>query len=160
VPHPGIVQALFGVAIWLYVVARFYRRLRRSPPMLPSDLYTFSRRLARVVYAWLYALMFVRLAIGIWCAAPNRPIPRSFVDFQGYLAAGVLAIVTIHVLSAACRRFVMHAADTPAQTRFSQTGDSGSATPQVRSASAARPLWRFLSSARKRRGHGHSPAAG
>jgi hypothetical protein len=104
VPYPGVVQALFGVAIWLYVVARFYQRLRRSPPMLPSDLHVLSRRLARVVYAWLYALMFVRLTIGIWCAAPGRPIQLSFDDFQGYLAAGVLAIVTIHALSAAARR--------------------------------------------------------
>ena len=130
-PHPGIVQALFGVAIWLYVVACFYRRLRRSPPMLPSDLYSFSRRLSRVVYASLYALMFVRLAIGIWCAAPDHPMQIPFDDFQGYLASGVLAIVTIYALSAAARRRI----------RFSQTGDSGSASPQARSATAARPLW-------------------
>jgi cytochrome b561 len=102
-------HALFGVAIWLYVVARFCRRLRRSPPMLPSDLHAFSRRLARVVYAWLYALMFVRLSIGILCAAPDRPIQISFDDFQGYLASGVLAIVTVHALSAAYRHFVMNA---------------------------------------------------
>jgi cytochrome b561 len=116
VPLPGIVQALFGVAIWLYVVARFYRRLRSSPPMLPSDLYAFSRRLARVVYAWLYALMFVRLAVGILCAAPDRPIQFSFDDFQGCLASGVLAIVTIHALSAACRHFVINAAGTSPDT--------------------------------------------
>jgi cytochrome b561 len=114
VPHPGIVQALFGIAIWLYVVVRFYRRLRRSPPMLPSDLHAFSRRLARVVYAWLYALMFVRLTIGILCAAPDRPVQVPFDDFQGYLAWGVLAIVTIHALSAACRHFVMNTAAAPA----------------------------------------------
>ena len=113
-PHPGIVQALFGAAIWVYVVARFCRRLRRSPAMLPPDLYAFSRRLSRVVYAWLYALMFVRLSIGILCAAPDRPIPVSFDDFQGYLASGVLAIVTIHALSAAYRHFVVNAADAPA----------------------------------------------
>jgi cytochrome b561 len=113
VPHPGVGQALFGVAIWLYVVARFYLRLRRSPPMQPSDLYVFSRGLARVVYASLYVLMFVRLSIGILCAAPDRPIQVSFDDFQGYLASGVLAIVTIHALSAACRHFVMNAPSAP-----------------------------------------------
>jgi cytochrome b561 len=116
VPHPGIVQALFGVAIWLYVVARFYRRLRRSPPMLPSDLHSFSRRLVRVVYASLYCLMFVRLVIGILCAAPDRPIQIPFDDFQGCLAWGVLAIVTIHVLSAACRHFAMNTAAAPGGT--------------------------------------------
>ncbi|HXC11062.1 MAG TPA: hypothetical protein VNV61_19160 [Steroidobacteraceae bacterium] len=115
-PLPGIVQALFGVAIWLYVVARFYQRVRSSPPMLPSDLYAFSRRLSRVVYAWLYALMFVRLTIGILRAAPDRPMQISFDDFQGYLASGVLAIVTIHALSAACRHFVMNAAGAPGGT--------------------------------------------
>ena len=113
-PHPGIVQALFGVAIWLYVVARFYQRLRRSPPMQPSDLYAFSRRLARVVYALLYTLMLVRLAIGIWRATPDRPLQIPFDDFQGCLAWGVLAIATIHALSAACRHFVMNTAAAPA----------------------------------------------
>jgi cytochrome b561 len=116
VPHPSIVLALFGVAIWLYVVARFYQRLCRSPPLLPSDLYAFSRRLSRVVYALLYALMFVRLIIGIWSAAPDRPIQIPFDDFQGCLAWGVLAIVTIHVLSAACRHFAMNTAAAPGGT--------------------------------------------
>jgi cytochrome b561 len=117
VPHPGIVQALFGVAIWLYVVARFYQRLHRSPPMLPSDLYAFSRRLSRVVYALLYTLMLVRLAIGIWRAAPDHPLQIPFDDFQGYLAWGVLAIVTIHALSAACRHFFMNSAAMPAPAK-------------------------------------------
>jgi cytochrome b561 len=116
VPYPGLVQALFGAAIWLYIVACFYRRLRRAPPMLPSDLYAFSRRLSRVVYAWLYALMFVRLTIGILCAAPDRPLQIPLDDFQGYLASGVLAIVTIHALSCACRHFVMNAPSAPVDT--------------------------------------------
>jgi len=150
VPYPGLAQALFGAAIWLYVIACFYRRLRRPPPMPPSDLYAFSRRLSRVVYAVLYALMFVRLTIGVLCAAPDRPMQISFDDFQGYLASGVLAIVTIRVLSAAARRRI----------RFSQTGDSGNVSPQVRSATAARPPWRSLSSAHRRRGRGYSPTAG
>ncbi len=113
-PHPGIVQTLFGAAIWLYVVARFYQRLRRSPPMQPSDLYAFSRRLSRVVYALLYALMLVRFIVGIWFAAPDRPIQVPFDDFQGCLAWGVLAIVTIHALSAAYRHFTMNTAAAPA----------------------------------------------
>src|SRR5277367_4811003 len=116
VPYPGLAQVLFGAGIWLYVVACFYQRLHRPPPMLPSDLYAFSRRLARVVYVLLYALMFVRLAIGILGAAPDRPIQIPFDDFQGYLASGVLAIVTIHVLSSACRHFVMNIPSAPADT--------------------------------------------
>jgi hypothetical protein len=119
--HAGILHASFGLLTWLYVVARFYERLRRSPPMLPSDLYALSRQLSRLVYALLYALMFVRLVIGCWCAAPDGPIPVSFADFQGYLAAGVFAIVTIHALSAVCRHFVLHAAAEPADA-FSETG--------------------------------------
>ncbi|MGC1521531.1 MAG: hypothetical protein WA803_08340 [Steroidobacteraceae bacterium] len=120
-PHAGILHALFGLLAWLYLVARFYERLRRSPPMLPSDLYAFSRRLSRLVYALLYALMFVRLIIDRWYAAPDRPIPSSFEDFQGYLAAGVVAILTIHALSAVCRHFVLQAAGEPADA-FSETG--------------------------------------
>ncbi len=120
-PHAGILHVLFGLSTWLYLVARFYERLRCSPPMLASDLYAFSRQLSRLVYVLLYVLMFVRLIIGRWCAAPDRPIPNSFADFQGYLAAGVVAIVTIHALSAVCRHFVLHDAAGPADA-FSETG--------------------------------------
>ena len=120
-PHAGLLHALFGLSAWLYLVARFYQRLRCSPPMLPADLYAFSRQLSRLVYALLYALMFVRLVIGCWCAAPDATIPISFTDFQGYLAAGVSALVTIRVLSAVCRHFVLDGAAEPAEA-FSETG--------------------------------------
>ena len=113
-PHPGIVQALFGAALWLYVVACFYRRLRRPPPMLPSDLYAFSRRLARVVYTVLYTLMFARLTIGMLSAAPDRPMQLSFDRVQGYLCLSALATAPIRALSVACRHFVMNSAGAPA----------------------------------------------
>lgn len=119
-PHAGVLHALLGLSAWLYLVARFYERLRCSPPMLPSDLYAFSRRLSRLVYAFLYALMFVRLIIDRCCAAPDRPIPIALEDFQGYLAAGIFAIFTIHALSALCRHFLLHAGE-PADA-FSEMG--------------------------------------
>ena len=120
-PHAGILHASFGLLTWLYPVARFYARLRCSPPMLPSDLYALTRQLSRLIYALLYVLMFVRLIIGLWCAAPDAPIPISFADFQGYLAAGVFAIVTIYALSAICRHFVLQVPAEPADA-FNETG--------------------------------------
>jgi cytochrome b561 len=120
-PHRGIMHALFGLLLCGFVAARFFERLRRSPAMQPCDVQALSRRLSRLVYSLLYALMFVRLIIAILHAAPDRPLPVSFEDYQGYLAWGVLALVTVHALSAMCR----HVIGTPQarrRTRFSEMG--------------------------------------
>lgn len=94
-------HALFGALLWISVVARFHRRLRQSPRMLPIDIREFSRHLSRLVYLMLYILMFISLitgaVAGIW-----RTDSVTAPDFQGYLGYGFFALITIHVLAAIC----------------------------------------------------------
>jgi cytochrome b561 len=107
-------HALFGALLWVSVVARFQRRLRQSPRMLPGEIREFSRHLSRLVYLMLYILMFASLITGAltctWrtdCVVPP--------DFQGYLGYGFFALITIHVLAAMCRQ-------TTGAMVFSETG--------------------------------------
>jgi cytochrome b561 len=103
-PHRGNLHVLFGILLWICVVARFYGRMHQTPRMLLADIRPFSRHLARLVYLLLYVLMFCRLITDVACAAPPGAILRAGEDFQSYLACGVLALVTIHVLAALCQR--------------------------------------------------------
>lgn len=116
-------HALFGALLWASVVARFRRRLHQSPRMLPIDIREFSRHLSRLVYLMLYILMLVRLIIG----SPAAP------DFQGYLGYGLIALITIQVLSEVAGRSM----------KFSETGGSDSASLPVQNAMGDPPLWRF-----------------
>ena len=96
-------HVLFGALLWICVIARFYRRARRAPSMLPNELRTLVRTLSRFVYLVLYGLMFFRIAGGILRSAPHRPIFGPVEDFQGYLAGGLIALATIHLLAALYR---------------------------------------------------------
>lgn len=106
--HSGILHALFGVLLWVCVVARFYRRVHQSPSILPEDIRVIARELSRLVYLLLYVLMFFCLSIGILRAAPHRPILESAEDFQSYLAYGLFALATIRALAAARQYFAVH----------------------------------------------------
>ena len=98
-----VLHALFGALLWISVVARFFRRLRQSPRMLPIDVREFSRGLSRLVYLVLYVLMFSSLVAGALSGAPRHANVGPAGDFQGYLGYGVLAIATIHALAAMYR---------------------------------------------------------
>jgi cytochrome b561 len=98
-------HVLFGALLWICVVARFYRRVRQAPSMLPNELRALVRTLSRFVYLVLYVLMFFRIAIGIMRGAPHQPIFAPAEDFQGYLAGGLIALATIHALAALYRYF-------------------------------------------------------
>jgi hypothetical protein len=89
-------HVLFAALLWICVAAQFYVRVRRAPFMLPADLRLLVRSLSRFVYLALYLLMFFRIAIGATHPAE---------DFQGYLAGGLVALVTIRVLAALYRHF-------------------------------------------------------
>ena len=106
-------HALFGVLLWVSVVARFWQRLRQSPRMLPADIRAFCRHVSRRVYLSLYTLLLVDLMFGILRNFPGRPLLAPAEDFQGYLGYGLLSLATIHVLGAACRLLVVHAAKLP-----------------------------------------------
>ena len=101
-------HALFGVLLWVAVVARFYRRLCQSPRMLPTDIRAFSRHLSRLVYLLLYVLMFLDLVIGTLRAVPKHTVIGPPENFQSYLGYGLVALITIHGLAALCRRFVTY----------------------------------------------------
>ncbi len=107
-PHGANLHALFGLLLWVAVVVRFYRRLRQSPRMRPTDIREFSRHLSRLVYLLLYVLMFVNLAIGTLRAALKHTDIGAAEDFQSYLGYGLVALITIHALAALCRQFVTY----------------------------------------------------
>jgi hypothetical protein len=113
--HRGNLHVLFGSLLWLCVVARFYRRFKMEPRLLIADIRPFCRRLSRLVYLLLYLLMCCQLIIGILCDAPHRSLQQINQGFQAYLACGVLALLTIQVLAALSRYWVMHGAGGPPQ---------------------------------------------
>jgi cytochrome b561 len=104
-------HVLFGALLWVCVVARFYRSVRRTPRMLPAEVRALSRQLSRLVYLLLYALMFFALIIGILGAALHGTIVRGTIvgaaeNFQSYLVGGLAALVTIRALAALCHHFL------------------------------------------------------
>jgi cytochrome b561 len=111
--HRGNLHVLFGSLLWLCVVARFYRWFRLQPRLLIDDIRPFCRHLSRLVYLLLYLLMCCQLIIGILSDAPHRSVQQINEGFQAYLACGVLALLTIQVLAALSRYWVMHAAGGP-----------------------------------------------
>jgi cytochrome b561 len=114
--HRDVLHVLFGVLLWIWVVARFYAYQFRSA-RLPTDLRALARNLSRRVFLLLYAMMFLRLIIEI-CRDASRPMSLALADFQVYLAAGCIALVTIHLLAALCRYAAAH--QTPVSMVLSQ----------------------------------------
>jgi cytochrome b561 len=120
------IHALFGLLVWMLVVARFGWRSRHTPPALPADVGTLTARLSRLVHGSLYALMFVVPILGvvtfIWHGRvfdfglfrldfgvrSNRAIFHPTEDIHGYLAYALFALVGLHVLAALWHHFVRH----------------------------------------------------
>jgi cytochrome b561 len=103
-------HVLFGVLLWVCCVTRFYRGVHQAPAMLPMDTRVLVRGLSRSVYLLLYVLMLFQIAIGIVRARPRQPILGPAEAFQSYLACGLIALATIHLLAALYRHFPMHGA--------------------------------------------------
>jgi|SRR5882672_110379 len=106
--HPGSLHALFGALLLIFVAVRFYQHVHRTPRMPPADIRAFSRYMSRTVYLLLYVLMFFDLIIGMWPGAPRRAAYGPAVDFQSYLAYGVLALVAIRALCALYPNIALH----------------------------------------------------
>jgi hypothetical protein len=109
--HAGSFHALFGALLLIFVAAsfcRFCRQVRQTPRMPPADIHAFSRHLSRTVYLLLYVLMFLDLIIGILPGSPRRVIYGQAVQFQSYLASGVLALVAIRALCALYPHIALH----------------------------------------------------
>jgi cytochrome b561 len=117
--HLGSLHALFGALLLIFILARFYRHVHRTPRMLPTDIRAFSRHMSLTVYLLLYVLMFCDLIIGILPGTPRRATHGSAVEFQSYLVYGFVALASIRALSALYPTIVVH--DVSAPVRFSET---------------------------------------
>jgi cytochrome b561 len=109
-PAPGSwmnLHAVFAALLWTCIVARFYRRMQRTPAMLPAEVRALARELSRQVYLLLYVLMFTSLIISMVHAAPDGARSGRPENFQSYLAGGIAALITIRALAALCHRFVV-----------------------------------------------------
>jgi cytochrome b561 len=118
------IHAVFGLLLWVSVIARFWWRMRHSPPELPAHIGEFSRRVSGPVHLLLYALMFVIPIIGIvtfiWHGRifdfglfrvnfgipSNRAIFHPTEDVHGYLAYALFALVGAHALAALWHQFI------------------------------------------------------
>jgi cytochrome b561 len=111
------IHLLFGLLLCGWVIVRYRLPVNNSPCMLPSDVRAFARQQSRIVYLVLYAVIGVRLCIGIvssmWHggAADSSlfdehvfmgPDSKAFDpkdDFQLFLASGILALLVVRVIA-------------------------------------------------------------
>jgi hypothetical protein len=106
---PTGLHALFGVMLWLMVLAQF-RQAHRCE-LAPSRAYALSRRLARGVFLQLYILFGVsqilRIAVILWNrgrSSAHMAILQPPEYLRDYLAYGVVALLTIQALAVLQRR--------------------------------------------------------
>ena len=118
------IHALFGLALWGAVLARYCWRLTHAPPPLPAKIGTLYRRSSRAVHLAVYALLFVTPIIGIvtfiWHGrafelglfqvnfgiASDRAVFEPTEDIHGYLAYALFALAALHISAALWHRFV------------------------------------------------------
>jgi cytochrome b561 len=118
------VHALFGLALWLLVVARYCWRIAHPVPGLPANIGAMYRHFSRVAHLTLYALLFITPIIGmitfIWhgrqlnlglfavnfAVASNRAVFEPTEDLHGYLAYALFALAAAHISAALWHHFV------------------------------------------------------
>jgi cytochrome b561 len=111
------IHALFGLLLCGLVLARYQRRVRHSPNMLPTDIRELSRHLSRIVYLLLYVVIGVRQSIGIidsiWHRSavdfnmlderfrngPDRANWNPKDDFQLFLATGLFVLIIVRIVA-------------------------------------------------------------
>lgn len=119
---------VFGLLLLVFVASSFYWHLNVPAPLRRSDIRQFSRRLGRNVYLLLYLVIFIKKMIELIRAAwqdgfldmgllkdylqmPADRVGDAFrQDFQGYIAAGVLAIIVVRVFTATYLRLANNSA--------------------------------------------------
>jgi cytochrome b561 len=102
IPGPWInLHAVFGVLLWIMVVAQFQQRIRAPSPMQGADFDTSCRQLSRAVYLLLY---FVFGAAQIIRAMLHPAIAQPPENLRDYLAYGMLALLTLRAMAARHRR--------------------------------------------------------
>jgi cytochrome b561 len=119
-------HVMFGLLLWLTLIARFWWRMRHVPPALPIEVSQIARRLSTPVHLGLYALMFITPMLGIvtfvwhgrifdfglfqlnFGVRSDRTIFEPTEDIHGYLAYSLFALVGIHALAALWHEFILH----------------------------------------------------
>ena len=106
---PTGLHALFGVTLWLMVLAQF-RQAQRSA-LGPGAAYALCRGLSRGVFLQLYILFGVsqilRIAVILWNrgrSGAHMAILQPPENLRDYLAYGVFALLTIQALAVLQRR--------------------------------------------------------
>jgi type IV secretory pathway TrbD component len=103
------VPTLFGLLLWIMVIARFRVRMKHAAEIRTADLRDLSRQLSRTVYLWLYLIIGARQVINIIsilrhggasdCAAHDCPIFAPTADLQLVLIYGLIALIIIRALA-------------------------------------------------------------
>ena len=119
------IHALLGLLLWLLLFARLFWRMTHKPPAAADSGGLVARRLARLVHAALYALLFVIPVIGIvtfvyhgrvfnfglfsvdFGIASNRAIFHPTEEWHGYLAYALFGLAGAHALAALWHQFVL-----------------------------------------------------
>lgn len=120
------VHALVGLLLFALVIGRLGWRLRHTPPALPADVDSLSRRLSGYVHALLYVLLIIIPIVGvvtfIWHGRvfdfglfqidpgvrSNRAVFGPTEDIHGYLAYALFALAGGHALAALWHHFIRH----------------------------------------------------
>jgi cytochrome b561 len=120
------IHAVLGLLVWVLLVARFAWRMRHTPPALPAEIGTFSRRASAIVHFALYGLLFVIPIIGVvtfvwhgrvfdfglfqvnFGVQKNKAIFNPTEELHGDLAYVLFGLVGIHALAALWHHFIRH----------------------------------------------------
>jgi cytochrome b561 len=105
-------HAVFGLLLWIMVVAQFQQRARAPSLMHGVNFDASCRQLSRAVYLLLYVLFgadqIIRAGVLLWngeaFGASHPAIVQPPENLRDYLAYGVLALLTIRTLAALHRR--------------------------------------------------------
>ncbi len=99
-------HAVFGVMLWLMVLAQFRRARRSALAQSGAGMHKLRRRLSRGVFLQLYILFgmsqIVQIAVILWNDgqdASHMAILQPPENLRDYLAYGILALLTIHALA-------------------------------------------------------------
>ncbi len=105
-------HAVFGLLLWIMVVAQFQQRARAPSLMHAANVDSSCRQLSRAVYLLLYVLFgadqIIRAGVPRWnggaFGASHPAIAQPPENLRDYLAYGMLALLTIRALAALHRR--------------------------------------------------------
>jgi cytochrome b561 len=101
-------HAVFGLLLWIMVVAQFEQGARSPSLLQQGNFRTFCRQLSRAVYLVLYILFganqLIRLGVFLWnrgsFGALHPAILQPPENLRDYLVYGIIALLTIHALAA------------------------------------------------------------